>query len=144
MINHLTRSLLALMLAIGLALPVVGGEGGENGGGTGIWILPRASFLSAQTVAPRDTRSISTQGNLVVQVSADVGVCTATSIDGLTGLPVALPVNGNQITIPGALLQAIGNTPTKTANVVIADAFQVGYLLRISVGANGCATVMVF
>lgn len=142
--NLLTRCLLALVLAIGLALPVVGGEGGENGGGTGIWILPRASFLSTSTMAPRDSRTVGLAADVVLRVSNEVGLCAATSVDSLTGLSVALPVSGNDVTIPAALLQSIASLPNKTSNVVIADASQVGYLLRITVTPAGAALIQVY
>jgi hypothetical protein len=142
--TNLIRCLLALALAIGLVLPVVGGEGGENGGGTGVWILPRANFLSTSMSVPRDTRTIPVNVDAILQVSNEVGVCSATSLDGLTGLPVSLPVVGNQVVVTAALLQSIGSLPSKCANVVIADASQVGYLVRITVLQNGTALVQVF
>jgi hypothetical protein len=141
------RWLVAFALAICMALPVLGGEGGENGGGTGIWILPRANFLTmnAGSVAPRDARPFSIQQDVLLQVSSEMGSCSATFMDQVSGSPVALQVTGSVVRMPAALLQLLGSMPNKTAYVTIADATQLGYLVRITVDAvTGIAVVQVF
>jgi hypothetical protein len=51
--NTLLRFVLALALGVWLAMPSLGSEGGENAGGTGVWILPRATFMaSGEVVEP--------------------------------------------------------------------------------------------
>ena len=50
--NVLRRLTLAIALAVWVATPVVNGMG-EGGGGTGVWVLPRAGhFSSAVTPIP--------------------------------------------------------------------------------------------
>ncbi len=142
--KSLTRVLVAVALAIWLALPGVGGDGGENGGGTGVWVLPRAQFLTQQLGAvPRASLS---QHNLAqdvfMQLSPEIGVAMATFVDSATGVPVALPVNGTIVRLPANLLQAMAAAHVSTASILITDAVQVGYLITIVI-VNGKANIFV-
>jgi hypothetical protein len=64
-INWLLRPLLALLLASALAAQSTGPflvfPGGENAGGSGVWILPAATFQSKQLMP----------GNLLMSVDSD-------------------------------------------------------------------------
>ena len=79
----LLRPLVAIALAVWLALPLVGNEGGDNASGTGIWILPRATFLASgmSQAAPRATKELLAIGqDVVMEVSSECGACSATFV----------------------------------------------------------------
>lgn len=142
----LLRIALASLLAIFMALPSLGGDGGPNGGGTGVWVLPASSFLGAPAVPnPRDTHtSVSTSEDLVFKASDEVGAVVAVFFDDLTATPVALPVNGREITVPAALLTALSQRVGASANIVIADASLRGYVVKVLIAADRTATVRVY
>lgn len=139
------RLLAAFAVAICLALPGVGSEGGENGGGTGVWVLPRATFLTPPSgAAPRDMLAAhNITQNCVMQMSEEVGIATATFVDDMSGIPVELAVNGSIVTIPAVLLQSLVGLSTPTATVLIADAAQMGYVIQILARTDGTATIRV-
>ncbi|MBM3963040.1 MAG: hypothetical protein FJ306_14235, partial [Planctomycetes bacterium] len=106
-----------------MALPGIGGDGGPNGGGTGVWVLPAATFLSAApaTIA-RDTHmSVSTSEDLRFMASGEVGEVVALFIDEFSGVPMALPVNGREVTVPAAVLGAMAQAVGARADIVIVD-----------------------
>lgn len=144
------RSLLQLLavafLAALLALPGVSGGGGPGGGSTGVWVLPLSSYLSAGPLgAPRDVHAgVSTDEPLVLQTSGEGDGLTATFCDELSGEPISLPVVGEVVTIPAAILQALAQGPGTRADVVIADAALRGYVLSITIGNDRKATVRVY
>lgn len=143
--TSLLRLLAALALAICLALPGVGDDGGENGGGTGVWVLPRATYLTPPCGgAPRASLlAHSIHQDCVMQVSEEVGAATASFVDNLSGVPCALPVVGTSVRIPAALLQSLAGLSLPTATVLIADAAQIGYVIHITVNGDATATIRV-
>lgn len=144
------RTLLHLLhvalLAALLALPGVSGGGGPGGGSTGVWVLPLSTFLSGELLgAPRDVHTgVSTDEPLVLQTSGEGDGVTAVFCDELAGEPIALPVAGDTVTIPAALLRALAQRPGARADVVIADEALRGYVVRIAVAADRSATVRVY
>jgi hypothetical protein len=125
--------LLTLWLGLWLALPSPGGEGGENAGGTGVWILPRATFLPA-TPQPEVRASfvaMDLSKNVRMRVSSEVGTVVATYVDDVIGQPCALPVVGDVVGFPAALLQSLASSPTSSGSIVIADAEQRGYVIHV-------------
>lgn len=142
--TSLIRVLAAIAFAICLALPGVGSDGGENGGGTGVWVLPRATCLTPPIgAAPRDQKTVPIQADLQMQMSAEVGVACATFIDDTSGVPMALSVTGSLVTIPATLMQSLAGLSSPSGTIVIADAMQVGYVIQIVVHSNGTATIRV-
>lgn len=140
------RILLTLALAAFLVLPGFGGDGGENGGGTGIWILPRASscVTASPGGVPRDQRCFaSLQSDVVMQVSSDCGSVGATSLDDLTCVPSALPVLGNSIRVPASLLQMLAASHAK-ATVVVMDSQGIGYTLLVTASTTSGALIRVY
>lgn len=143
--NFLTRVLAALALAIGLALPVLGGEGGETGGGTGVWVLPAGRYLSVGPFgAPRETRAFGITQDIVMQASSQSGVVSATFVDNLTGLPVSLPTLGAQVRISHSLLLSLSESSSPSGMIMIVDAQQLGYVMRLTINPQGQAIVEVF
>jgi hypothetical protein len=141
----LLRVLVATALAIALALPGVSDEGGENSGGLGVWVLPRASFVPPIPATPRDTRSAhSISQDCVMQLSSECGAAAGTFVEDMAGVPVALQVTGSTVRIPAALLQAMALHPSATATVIVTDSQQLGYVVRIAMNGNGTATIRVF
>jgi hypothetical protein len=137
------RVLVAAALALALALPAVGDEGGENTGGMGVWVLPRWSFVAAVPGPVRDCRQAHPIGaDCVMQISSECGPAAATLVDELSGLPVSLPVSGSLVRIPATLLQALAQS-SAPATVVVADSEQRGYVMTITFGAPGTATISV-
>jgi hypothetical protein len=142
----LLRVLAALVFALCLALPGIGGDGdgGENGGGTGVWVLPRAGFLTPPaTGAPRATLSISVNQDCLLQLSPEMGAATGTFVDDVSGSPVSLGISGSTARIPCALLQSLANMTVRTATVLVSDAAQLGYVIEITVHMDGTATLHV-
>ncbi len=139
------RFLLALAIAALLAMPIVSGDGGENGGGTGIWILPRATFLAGGcSSTPVDQKAVpSLAADLVMQVSTECGSCTASLVDDVSGVPVSLTVVGNRVRLPASLLQALGASAAK-ASLVILDAQGYGYSMSVSVSPASGVLVKVY
>lgn len=141
----LLRLLLALVTATIIALPIISSDGGENGGGTGIWILPRARFLCAGPApAPLDSKNLATLSvDLVMQVSAECGACVATLIDEVSGVPVSLPAVGSRIRLSAALLQVVASGGGR-ASIVILDSSGLGYSLKVTTSSSGGATIAVY
>jgi hypothetical protein len=138
--KSLLRPLVALAVAVWLALPLVGNEGGNNAGGTGIWILPRATFLASgmSQSTPRATKDLLANGqDVVMEVSSECGECSATFVDELSGQPVALQTSGGLVRLPAALLQSLACAAGTKAHIVITDANQLGYLLTIDRREDG-------
>src|SRR5262245_21978097 len=141
----LTRILAALALAIGLALPAVGGEGGETGGGTGVWVLPLSRSVTFGALgAPRDHRSFGITQDIVMQCSSQGGIASATFVDDLTAVPQSLPVSGSQVRVPTSLLQSLTELPSPSGTILIVDAAQLGYVMRLSINAQNQATIEVY
>lgn len=140
------RVLVSVALLVWLAIPAIGngGGGGENAGGTGVWILPRAMPLAAGALV-RDSRVISNLSqDQVLGVSAECGAVVATFVDEMTSVATALPVSGSFVRIPRALMQAMVATNCPKANIVVADQSQVGYLLElVLVPASGSIAISV-
>jgi hypothetical protein len=142
--KNILRLLLAVAVSVWLALPSSSSDGGENAGGTGVWVLPRASFLAGCGSMPRESKVLlGTTQDLVVEVSIEVGSFVATFLDEVTGLPVSLQSYGPRVRIPAALLQAVVASNHK-AHIVISDANQFGYMLHIEVHpSTGAISVQV-
>lgn len=136
----LLRAVLAVLLTAWISLPATGSEGGGNAGGTGVWILPRATYLCSSqlpTTAPKSQFSVPTlQQDLSLQLDDGMGMAVATLVDDVAGAVVPLQVTGNLAVVPAALLQGLGSAPTPTATVMISDAAHLGYLIRLTVNAS--------
>ncbi len=132
----LVHLLLVLATVLAWTLPVPGGEGGENAGGTGIWILPRCSGMHTGSAGlppgpPRlcgPVRDVSRDIDL--QVSEEMGQSVAVLLDDGSGLPQSLPVSGQTIRIPAAMLTALAGARLG-ADVIVLDAANNGYRMRI-------------
>lgn len=135
--NAIARLLLAVFLAALIVLPTVGSEGGENGGGTGIWILPRATFFSSGAGAevgaiPRANQVFNnaSQG-MRLMMSDDVGSAVATLVDEVSGFPTALGIAGLQVTISSTLIQSMIAANNLRATIVVTDESQMGYYIKL-------------
>lgn len=131
----LSHYLLALLLAAGLVLTGISSDGGENG--LGIWILPHANYITSgvgtptQITQPRDVKTFALNKDVVMDVSSNMGNLVATLVDDVSGQPVALPVCGGRVTIPANLLASIAGLSSPKASLVINDASQLGYVIRL-------------
>ena len=126
-----------LLAALVFALHAVGDEGGENGGGTGVWILPACAFVNSGNVneaeTPRLIISIDDPSQDVkLRVSGQLGSPTATYVDGTTGESQSLVVDGKQVVFPSGLLQVVSSGASEGGTIVIVDAQQNGYVIRVS------------
>lgn len=147
--NVTLRLASALLVAAILALPGVGNDGGENAGGTGVWILPRASFLSSPgsivgvqgaVVDPLVRTSLQTEVALMTAI--EMTSFTATLIDGVSGAPMALPTNGRNVVVPSCVLQGLSDAGTTEAHVVVVDANQLGYVLRLAIDSSSASVTL--
>lgn len=151
--NTTLRILAAALLALWLAIPGISGEGdgGENAGGTGVWILPRSEFLSSGSGMQGRQPRISPIAipNLLqdvkLRVSGDTGQCTGTLFDGVSNIPVDLPVLGQCVVLPASLMRGLFAARVPSCDMVIVDAARRGYLLSLVFDyATGGAQILVF
>ena len=147
----LARLTLVAVFSAWLALPGVGSDGGENAGGTGVWILPRANFLASIpcTTATAEVRAAcaipSVAQSITVTTSSDLGVIVATLVDPVTGVPMPLATSGHDVVIPGSMLQNLRVAGCGSATIVIADDNHLGYVIEMSIDlAAGAATLKLF
>lgn len=144
--NLLQRVLVAIALAVWLALPILGNDGGDNASGTGIWILPRAGCLAvdSQGAVVRAQRNVSSLGqDMLVAVSSECSSCGATFLDEVSGQTVALQSVGGVVRIPAALLQSLPQGDGTKAHIVISDSSLLGYLMRVERREDGSLVVKV-
>lgn len=145
--NHYLRNILALMAVVWLAIPAPGNGGGENNGGSGVWILPACANITVQdpNALPRASHSFAnTASDIKLKVSSSMGTATATFTDDLSGTTVGMQVAGRVVTIPKQLLQALAQSPVRKGTLLISDAAQNGYVIRVIVRANGSVKIAVF
>jgi len=151
--HALIRTLVATLLALWLAMPSIGGEGGENGGGTGVWILPECQFFSggdplANTVhgAPRASHCFnSLNQNLSLNGSVQCGQMVATLVEQVTAVPRSLPVIGRNAIVPASLLQSLRAAGVADAQILMIDASHRGYVINLRLDlAAGTVTLSVY
>ena len=146
----LLHCLLVLVTAVVVALPGRGDEGGENAGGTGVWILPFCSQVTtgaqeAPSTQPRLTIPVSDLNRDVrLDGSGELGQAVATCIDELSGCPTSLPVVGRSVTIPSVVLRSLSQARV-CANVLVMDAQHRGYCISVRVHpVTGAVTLLVY
>jgi hypothetical protein len=134
------RTLFAALLALWLALPSVGGEGGENAGGSGVWILPRTTFMAPSTgggSVPRMSFTISDLNRDASLVgSAEMGQAVATLVDSSLGLPTRLQVVGKAIVLPSSMMLGMLHAGVTDADIVVVDASLRGYRIPLSIDSS--------
>lgn len=151
--NTTLRILAAALLALWLAIPGISGEGdgGENAGGTGVWILPRSEFLSSSSGLQGRQPRISPiaipnlLSDVKLRVSGDTSQCTGTLFDGVSNMPVDLPVTGPCVVLPSSLMRGLFAARVPSCDIVIVDASRRGYLLSLVFDyATGGAQILVY
>lgn len=144
--NHYLRNILALMAAVWLAIPTPGNGGGENNGGSGVWILPACAGLTVgQSSAPRAEHVVAnTSADIKVQVDNNMGTAAATFTDDLSGTTTGMQVTGRIVTVPKQLLQALQQSPVLSGTLLITDASQTGYFIRLTIQSDGKVRLQVF
>ena len=135
------RTVLALLLAAWLAVPSTSSEGGENAGGTGVWILPCAAQVTQEMLqasyTPRSVFECSDlQQGARLKLETGLGIAVATIVDDVSGTPVALSVNGSVVACPGNLLQAFASAGATSATLMIANSSQRGYVISVTIDAS--------
>jgi len=150
--HALIRTFVAALLALWLAMPSVGGEGGENGGGSGVWILPNYGMLSGDPLAisplgtPRASRSFaSLSSNVILQGSSGLGQVVATLIDPVACIPMPLPVVGRSATVTSSVLQGLQAAGIANAQIIMMDAAHQGYVIHLFLDlAAGTVTFSIY
>lgn len=146
------RFLLPAVFAAWLALPGIGSDGGENAGGTGVWILPRPTFLASGapeiTAATPDRGALAVptviSGPISVAAASELGSFTATLTDPISGVATSLPTNGREFTLTSAMLMGLKSSGAG-AHIVVSDSQQLGYVLRVSFDpATGSGSIKVY
>jgi hypothetical protein len=140
-LKTLARCLLLVLVGLLGAVPMVSAEDIPGGGGdTGVWILPRSSYLNGSlganvisTAPSRGTRTTSLDKSFSMRISSEMGSPTAFMTDPLSGLVLPMLVNGRDVTIPASTLQALANASVRLAIGSILDANGRGYYLRITI-----------
>jgi hypothetical protein len=144
----LLRNALVLLIASFLAMPTLCDEGGGNNGGGGVWILPCcANICGVSTeagLAPRAMMlSANTATNVTMCTVSQMGAASATFVDDLSGVPVSLPVSGRVVTVSKLLLQALEASSKKAATIIVTDALQCGYVMRVLIQPCGSVKITV-
>lgn len=144
----LHRLVLLVALATWMALPGVGSDTADNGGGGGVWILPRPAQLCSGPLpnVVRGTASM-TDVSAGLTLSADItmGQPCATVIDPVSGIVSSLQTNGRDVTLPGSLLKSLRDSGCTSVNIVIADSTQLGYVITVTFdAATGGATLQTY
>jgi hypothetical protein len=140
--------LLALLLAAWLAMPSRGDAGGgDNAGGTGVWILPFCANVGSGGGVEQPRLSIQLgdlSRDVTLECAPEIGAAVATCIDELSGQPVFLSVVGRRVTLPSATLRVLSQARVE-ADIVIADGQQRGYRIHVDVSENdGSLTLRIF
>ena len=135
--NVLLRLSLAIALAVWIASPVVNGMG-EGGGGSGVWVLPRAMHFSSGVgptsgASPRLHIAFANASQDIRLVVSEMSTAVATLTDELSAVSTPLAVVGVEVLIPSSLQQALISSSSTMSTIVIVDANQVGYYIQLVV-----------
>ncbi|MEO6596358.1 MAG: hypothetical protein ABIP94_16535 [Planctomycetota bacterium] len=149
--NTILRVIVAVLLAAWVAVPSVGSEGGENAGGTGVWVLPRAEFLCSGSGVPcaglprSEIALPDFTKNVHLELSSEMGAAVATLVDQISGVSLGLSVVGNKLVLPSVLFQSLAGSGVTQANIVVADVNQMGYQIRLTLNAaTGTGLIRVY
>lgn len=126
----------ALLRALLTTLAILFGLSAGGGGDSGVWILPLSSNVGTSMTGAqlRDSRPSSpSKGDLVMQVSADMGAMTAILFESGSNLPLAIQVSGNKVIVPSATLQVLlSPSSSGRAGGVVVDVRGRGYVIKLS------------
>lgn len=144
--KHLLRILTVALAAAWLATPGVSGEGegGENAGGTGVWILPGPCALGGgPALGASAVRQVPTLANdVTMTVSAQLGSVVATACEAGSGTVIPLSVSGRDVTFRGSTMRAFRDANVQVVEIVICDSSQQGYRIRFRIHPNGQSGVL--
>lgn len=137
-LKNFTRTLLAILVAVWVAVPTVGGEGGENAGGTGVWILPASSFVGMPCWGPSGPSRQLTDftKDLRMVVDPNCGQVLATVTDPLTAVVIPLTVCGRDVTLAASTLRAYSDAQVSSVVVLIVDSQQRGYYMTVTINTT--------
>ncbi|MCA8948872.1 MAG: hypothetical protein KDE27_05175 [Planctomycetes bacterium] len=140
------RLVVVLLAAVWLAAPSLGGEGGENAGGTGVWVLPGGSSLGGNGQSGNLSREIpNLTKDFKLTVASNVGAFVATACEAGSGVIVPLASSGRDVLLPAAMLRGFRDENVAHVDIVIADSEMVGYRIRLSIPAAGeTATLTIY
>lgn len=132
-----------------LALPGIGDEGGEGAGGTGVWILPRPTYLAPgcpgttpPSIAAVPPLALPSAGSVTMTIAPESGPSSAVLVDNVSGTSLPLPVSGREVTLARTVLQGLVSSGTDVAHIVVTDSQQLGYVIQISIDlATGAGTL---
>ena len=135
-VKPLLRLLLVALTALWIAAPTTGTEGGENAGGTGVWILPACAGISKP--AQPATRQLTNLGrDLTMRVQSTMGSVVATACDPASGLIVPLQVSGRNVSLPSSVICGFRDAAVKRVELLIVDSRMNGYKIRMMISQNG-------
>lgn len=138
---RLLRSLSLMLAGLLLVLPVIGHDdrGGGGGGESGVWILPRSSYIGNNggagiiSTPPRATRPHSDLSrDLQMEMSSEMQSPVAVLMDPQTNVSVQLPVDGKVVTVPGVMLQTYVAAGLTQVYGTLVDGQGRGYVLRVT------------
>lgn len=82
--------------------------------------------------------------DVIMRTAGQMGAASATFVDDMSGVPVSLTVSGRLVTLPKTLLQALESSVKKTATIVITDAVQSGYVMRVTILPDGSVKIAIY
>lgn len=148
------KGLIALLLGLLAALPLLGGDTCGGGGENGVWILPNRSQFTSSTgtgisgVGQLSDARASIQvndltHNFVMQASGSVGHIVASLGNANLGV-FGVSVCGTQITVSAALMAAIATLPNSRCEMLVIDENYCGYLMTMAYDSNHRLRVYVY
>jgi hypothetical protein len=101
-------------------------------------VLPRAAQFGSGAgpgpgASPRQTFAFASANQDIRLAVSDMSTAVATLTEESSSLSTSLSVVGSEVVIPSELQQALINSSSTTATIVITDAFQIGYYIRLVV-----------
>ncbi|MCR9245313.1 MAG: hypothetical protein NXI31_09795 [bacterium] len=141
--KNLLRILAVALAAVWLAAPSVGGEGGENAGGTGVWILPACAPVGSPGV--RSSFAVNTlASDITMTMSPQIGNAVATAVDPRSGAVLPLSVRGRDVVITAEQLGGFRQAGVTVVDILISDDSRQGYHIRLDIHPTAGATFTAF
>jgi hypothetical protein len=133
----LIRSFEFILVALLLALPVIGGGGG-GGGDSGVWVLPGPGpgfCQSGPVPAGTDARSVLNVGEgllpVTLRVAVEMGVPTVSfATPALAGIN-EFTISGHDVTISPNVFTAMRRAGVGRGDLVVMDGNRRGYVITI-------------
>lgn len=134
------RAVLLVLVGLFAVLPLFGHDDEGGGGDSGVWILPRSSYLGSGggpqiiSAPPRGIRHHpDLSRDLSLQMSSEMSEPTGVLTDPVTNRPIPLAVDGMHVTVRSATLRSIESAGVTEVYGTVIDSQGRGYILRLRI-----------